>query len=594
MRSVRSVVSLAAVLAPAFSVVHVAPQEAAAQSSEITVLVAPLVVADGVHKDFGKDVAKKVRQALEGFGGLTPIDDGDVKDFLKQYGLKADDLSQIEWRQMAGRMSASMVMLGSAETNGGGIEIKVSFLDPTTGDELPVDPFTVADRKQTEEAAGHITSGLGVQVEYLQSLVFCSEYLASEQVEDALRNCNRALDINPESGRGFYLRGRTYMLQEAWGTAVEDLERVVAAERSNTDALQSLAYTHAQLGNAAESGRYYREYLNFNPDDAAVRLRVAFDLATAGGFAEAMAILDDGVARDPDNIDLLAYLGNVALSAGQSDGEVTDEAAIRKSVDAFEKVLAARGNDVDPTMLTNVVNANMLIEDYDAALAFSERAIAMIEQPPASASSDEGEDGPEEGPRATKEEMLASVYSARASVFNRIEQYAEAASALEEALGYDDDLPNGYQRLALFKLKAGDSDGAIADFRVAVDRGANPDDMANALFSEGYNDHFQSGRYLQAVGLFEVAAEFAQAPDVATQIQFFIAYGHYRRGTVIDEGNEQAEACGPARSALSAFRSVGSHLGQAGSYNASNQAEIREAVDVQLYRQEQIIQQACG
>jgi len=228
MRSTRSVVPLAVVLGLAVSLVPLAPREAAAQSSEFTVLVAPLVVGDGVHKDFAKNLGKEVRKALEAFGGLTPISDGDVKDFLKQYDLKAENLSPIEWRQMGGQMAASLVMLGTADASAGGIELKVSFINPKTGDELPVEPFTVADRKRTQEAAGHITAGLGVQIEYLRSIAFCSEYLTSEEVEDALRNCNRALEINPASGRALYLRGRTYMLQEAWGTAVEDLERVVA------------------------------------------------------------------------------------------------------------------------------------------------------------------------------------------------------------------------------------------------------------------------------------------------------------------------------------------------------------------------------
>jgi len=587
----RSVVPLAVVLGFAVAVVHLAPQEVAAQSSEFTVLVAPLVLGDGVHKDFGKNVAKEVRKALEAYGGLTPIDDGDVKDFVKQYGLKVDKLSPIEWRQMGGQMAASLVMLGTTEAAADGIRLKVSFINPKTGDELPVEPFTVADRKQAKEAAEHITAGLGVQIEYLQSIAFCSEYLASEEVEDALRNCDRALEINPTSDRALYLRGRTHMLQKAWGTAVEDLEHVVADEPSNTEALQSLAYTHAQLGHAAESGRYYREYLNFNPDDATVRLRVAFDLASAGGYAEAMEILEDGVSRDPNNIQLLKYLGGIALNAGQSNGEVTDEAAIRTSVEAFEKVLAAGGNNIDPSMLTNVVNANMLIGDYDAALSFSDRAIDMIQNPPATTGSD---DADAEAPKATKEDMLAAVYSARASVFNKTERYAEAAAALGQALQYKPDLENGYQRMALFELQAGDSDGAIEDFRVAVQRGADPDEIANALFGQGYNDHFQKGRFLEAIGLFEVASEFAKAPDVAHQIHFFIAYGYYQRGTAIDKGNEDAEACGPARTALSAFQKVGPQLGQSGSYNANNQAQIREAVDVQLYRQEQIVENSCG
>jgi len=587
MRSTRCVPSVAAVVALVLSPALVTP--VAAQSSEVTVLVAPLTLGEGVHQNFGKDVAKAVRKALESVGGVTAIDDGDVNDFLDQYGLKADNLSPIEWRQMGSQMSASLVMSGEAKMTGSVIEVDVTFIDPRNGDELPVAPFTVADRRQDDEAAEMIVQGLNVQMEYFQSVAFCSEYLASEQVSDALRNCDRAIEINPVGLRPYYLRGRARMLEEAWGAAEQDLQRVVDGDPSNTEALQSLAYTYAQLGNAEASARYYREYLNFNPNDSAVRLRVAFDLAQAGGYSEAMAILQDGVQRDPDNVDLLQYLGSVALSAGQSNGEVTDAQAIRTSVDAFEKVLEAKGDEVDAAMLTNVVNANMLIEDYEAALRFADRAIDLINNPRPAADDSEA---PSE-PAASRQDMLASVYSARANVYQRLERYSDAASSLEQALQYNPALPNGYQRLALFKLQAGDSDGAITDFRTAVQQGADSNQIAEALFGRGYNDDFQQGRHLEAIGLFDVALEFAKEAETSQKIHFFAAYGYYLRGTNIDEGNQQAEACGPARSALAAFQNVLPHLNQAGGYQANNQGQIRQAVDTQLYRQEQIIQKSC-
>ena len=601
MRSSRIAFSLAGAVVLAGVLTALTTEDVAAQASDRSVVVAPLVLSEGVHQNFGKDVAKRVREAMEEFAAYEALEEGDVKDFLDQYDLKAENLSPIEWRQVAAQMQAALVMVGTAELTGSGEELRVnvSFFDPRTQDELPVAPFTVADRRQDREAATIIMDGLGEQVEYLQSILFCSEYLSSEQVEDALRNCDRALEMNPESDRALYLRGRTHMLNDSWGAAAEDLSKAVAADPSNTDALQSLAYVYAQLGDRENSLKYYQEYLNFNPNDAAVRLQIAFELASASGYAEAMQILEDGLAIDPENVDMLEYYGSIALSAGQSGGEVTDEAAIRKSVDAFEKVLAAKGDDVDPAMLTNVVNAYAMIEDYDAALSFADRAVEMINNPAPSTEEDEGDE-----PTATKEEMLASVHSARANVYARTEQFAEAAAALQMAMNNNPGLPNGHRRLALYKLRSGDTDGAIASFRTAVTNGANPDEIANALFGQGFNDHFQGqqgvpyesinvGEIDRALGLFQVASEFAEAPDTSQQIHFFMGYGNFLKGSSLDARNEQNEACGPARSALAAFQSVGPHLAQAGSYQANSQGQIREAIDVQLYRQEQIIEKSC-
>lgn len=595
MRGTRTVISSAVAAALAVSLIPANPTPTKAQAGEIQVLVAPLVVSGGVNRRFGERVAEEVRKALEDFGGLLPIEEGDVDDVLKQFGLKQEEMTPIEWRQLASRMNAQMVMIGTAQPSGGGVAVDVAFLDPSTGDQLPVSPFTVADDGKHKEAAQQITADLEEGVEYQRSIAFCSEYLSSKQLEDAMRNCERALAINPSSSRGQYLRGRIYMELERWNDAVQDLETVVTENPSNTDALQSLAYTHAQLGNKSRSLELYQDYLNFNPDDATVRLNIAFELATAGAYGEAMAILQEGVERDAENAGLWEYLGSVALAYGtEGNGsggdEVTHPEAVRVAVDAFSRVLSLKGENTEPSILSNAIVANMLLGDHQAALDFADQAIEAIENPPAT---DPAVEVGTEGPQLSREELLASIHSRRADVYSRMEQFDDAATAITEAMRYDPELDNGHMRRAVFKLQGGNSDGAIADFRTAVDRGADSDQIANNLFSQGYNDHFQQGQYSRALALFRTALEFAQAPDVSHQIHFFTAYTYYQQGTALDNGNPN-ETCGPAQNALSVFRNVLPHLNQAGSYQANSQAQIRDAVDVQLYRQEQIIRKACS
>ncbi len=489
-----------------------------------------------------------------------------------------------------------MVMIGTARPSGGGVAVDVAFLDPGASDTLPVNPFTVADDGKHREAAQQITADLEEGVEYTRSLVYCGDYLSSGQLEDAMRNCERALAINLSSIRGRYLRGRIHMERERWEDAAQDLDYVVTQSPSNTDALESLAYTHTQLGNQARSLELYQDYLRFNPDDPRVRLNVAYELAKAGAYGEAMAILQEGVERDPENSDLWEYLGSVALAHGTDGGaegedEVTHPEAVRVAVDAFAKVLSLRGEKTDPSILSNAIVANMLLGDHQAALDFADRAIGLIENPPVPDPEVVEEDT--EGPRMSREELLASIHSRRAEVYSRMERFEDAADAITEAMRYDPELDRGYMRRAVFKLQGGDPDGAITDFRTAVDRGADTDEIANRLFSRGYFDHFEQEQFGRALQLFRMALEFAQAPDVSHRIHLFAAWSYFQRGTAIDNANEEAEACEPARNALSNFQQVLPHLNQAGRYQPDSQAQIRDAVDVQLYRQEQIIRKAC-
>lgn len=599
-------------LALAVPAVATFPARALAQSdagTEIKVLVAPLQVAAGVDSKFGGKVAEEVRKSLEDFSGMTAVKWGDVKKMLKQFELDASKLSLIEWRQLAGRMNAGLVMVGTVARGGSGLQVDAKFMDPRSGDELPVPAFSVSDAKAYREAAQHIRAGLETQVAYQRSVVFCSEYLGSKQLDDALRNCQEALQVNPNSTRALYLRGRIYMESEDWENARRDLARVVEASPSNTDALQSLAYTNAQLGNTERAQELYQEYLNFNPDAADVRLNVAFKLAQAGAYAEAMSILQEGVRRDSTNATMWKYLGDIALAKGTTrpqgadDGEaggLADPAAVRTSVEAYDHLLTLKGDSIDPGILTNVIKARMELGDLDEALAFSDRALRMFQMSSGTSGAAAPGNGPagaaggeSAAPAQTREELMAGIHSLRADVYSRKKDYASAVAEMDQVIRLAPSYPDGHMKRGVMRLKIGDSEGAVADFEAAVADGSDANAIGQTLFGSGYQDYFQKKRYPQAIRMFNTALRFARAPGLKHQVHFFAGYGFYQQGTGIDKRNEAAEACGPARRALGLFRQVLPHMNQAGNYQPAAQKQIRDAVDVQIYRQEQIIKKSC-
>ena len=594
MRSTRNILSWVAAGAAVLSL-PAAPRALEAQTSDLTILVAPVAATEPVDRRFGERIAEEIRDALRIFPGYIAIERDDARDLIDDFDLDERTMTAIDWRQLGMQMEATLVMVGTAVMVDGGVEVDITFLEPNSGDELPMEAFAVADDDSHEEAASQIMGQLGQGVEYSRSLAFCGDYLASEQPMDAISNCNAALALNPGSDRAHYLRGRAYMLNEAWGQAVADLQRVVDNNASNAEALESLAFTYAQLGDGAASLRYYQQFLDFRPDDVDTRLRIAFELTEAGRWVETVQLLQEGVERAPDNVALLEYLTGAALQAGQTGGEVTDPAMLRVAVDASGQLVALQGDAVNPSTLSNATNAYMLLEEYDNALDFSQQALESIS----------GSDGTGEG-EMSREELLAQVHSSRATIYDRMEDSAAGVAELEQALAYSPDVPNGRQRLAALKLKTGDIEGAIADFRAAVANGADPNQIANAIFSLAYSNHYADqtrvanhaaidvGELGTALELLEIATEFVQDPALSEQIHFYLAYGYYLQGSAFDGRNEADEACAPARNALNAFERVSMHLGQAGSQQAASQRQIREAIDVQLYRQQQIIESSCS
>ena len=570
--------SVAAVLALTVFAGPVRAQDAGSGSGgRARVLVAPLKTGPGINNSFGKKVSDEVRDGLEDFPTLVAVDKKQVDSELKRLKLDKDELGPIQWRQLASRMNAQVIMYGTVEPTSVGNAVNVAFIDAKTGDELSVPEFTVAGdgNDQVRETASTIVTAFGEHVKYQQSVLYCQDYLNASQYEDALRNCNEALTLNPSSLHAMYLRGRIYMGQEDWSSARTDLAVVVDENPAETLALQSLAYTEAQLGNTERATELYREYLNFSPDDADVRLKVAFDLAQAGGHEEAILLLEEGIARDSTNAELWEFLGTVSLNFGTasddggSEASIANEDAVRKAVMAYEKTLELKGDDIDPEILTNVIAAYLELGDYESALAFNDRALEI-----------KGED--------------ASLWSQRADIYNRMDDYPEAIAAIDRVLELDPTYANALLRRGMYKLQMGNPDAAIADFRLAVDeQGTDPNVVAGQMLARGHRDYFQKGDYGQAIAMFETGTEFATDAEILEQLFFFTAYGYFQEGVLIDQANEAAEDCAPARRALSRFQQVMPNLNRAGSVQPNAQQQLTESTDVYLYRQEQIIRKAC-
>lgn len=572
------------------------PASAAAQASSgrAKVLVVPISEENGVKRNFGRKVSEKVRDRIGDVSTLTAIGENAVKDELSRLKLREADLGLVQWRQLAGRLDADLLLAGTISRASGGNAFNVSFIDARTGDATEIPEFVVQDDggRGENEATDRIMEAVEGQVEYQRALLFCADYLGSQEYEDALRNCEEAQRYNPNSMSVSYLMGRVAMGLENWESAREHLAVVVEDNPAEVDALNSLAYTEAQLGNTARAMELYREYLGFNPDDASVRMQIAFDLVQAGGYDGAITLLEEGIARDSMNADLWEFLGNVQLNKGTTadagalggggtgvgddgtvggedaaqqaaEGTVANEQAIREAVAAYAKVLELRGDETDPQILKNVVAAYLQLGDLDEATRFAVQAEERL---------------PED----------ATLRSLRADVRARAGDFAGAVAAMDEALRLDPDLPRGMVKRGFFKLTAGDEAGAMRDLRAAVDGGEDTDMVAQQLLSRGYNDYFQNGQYDRAAEMFETALEFANVPQTSQQLHFFAAFSHYQAGVNLDAAN-QAEACQPARQALSRFRQVLPHLNGAGNFQAENQAQLRESTDVYLYREEAIL-----
>jgi len=547
-------------------------------SGRARVIVAPLQTSGGVDQGFGKDVAKKVRKQLENFDLLAPVKEDDVNKMLDRFKLDPEQMDLVSWRQLATRLDANLIIYGTAVGSSGSKSIKlaVEFVDAQRGEQMKVPEFTIQGTN-SDQAAQQIITALDKQVKFLRALANCNDYLSGNQYADAARNCDAALEINPQSSRAGYLRGRVAMKQEKWQEAEKYLQPVVKAEPSNEDALQSLAYTEAELGNQQQALTLYQQYLQFNPDNQQIRLSVAYNLASAGAYDQAVQVLKAGLQRDSTSAPLWKYLGDVSLKKGttadssevSASSSISDTAAIQTAIDAYHHYVSLQPDSATASIFRNIVAADLQLDHLPQA---DQESMAAIHQFPG---------------------KNAGLWSLRADVLARQDHLKAAVAAMDSALAADPSYANAYFKRGLYKLRSGDGDGAIADFHKAVDQNnQNPNNIANALYGTGFQDYFKKDRFDDAASMFEAALRFASDPSLTNQLNFWTGYSLFKAASAIDDSNK-SETCEPARKALTRFQRVPAYIKNSGDYQQSSQKSILDGTDTYVFRQNQIIKKAC-
>ena len=592
---------------PILVVLALALPGAAQAQSAAKVLVAPLPTGGGVDEKFGEKVAEEVAKALKDFDAIEPMEKDEIKDALKRFGLEDQVLSPIQWRQLAGQLQADLVMIGNADPSGAGVHVKATFIQAKSGEELEIPEFDVAGDggNEAKEASRRIISAFDAQVAYLKSVQFCQEYLAANQFEDALRNCDEAIKLRPDAMQALYFHGRTLMGLERWDEAVPELERVLEADPAREDAIQSLAFAYAQVGNTDRATELYLKYLDFNPDDEEVRLNIAFNLAQAGDYAGAMRVLQDGLARNDQSAAMWQYLGSVSLakataSAEAGDGNggtVQDTASAEIALDAYRRYVDLETEAIEAAIVLNAMKAYLAMGDAQGGFDLSERIRQEIE---VTTDPVTGEGGSVTTAGGTQLEVtnitdadVATFWALRADMLAEMSQFDDAVRELGYALEMDPSYPNGFLKRGIFHLQGGaPMSSAIADFQRAVDSGSDPDVIASQLLARGYNNHFKAGQIAQAISMFQAGLDFARSSGTQNQLNFFIGYGIYQQAVALDESNPNEE-CGPAQRALQRFQQVPGYIQRAGDVQRSSQSQILEATDTYIFRQEQIVKKAC-
>jgi tetratricopeptide (TPR) repeat protein len=517
-------IALALVVAPATTL-------QAQDMGRFRVLIPNFEPLEGADDDFGKKAAEELRELINTLATHQPIEKKEIEQNLKRFKMKMEELDCIRTRQLASQMDAQVALCASYGGPEDSYAVNAEFWDIASGESFKVDA-TQGAKKQEQVAAQHIFDQFDRYVQQVRFAQFCAEYAQSQQWDNALRNCDSALELNPTAVGTRYQRARILYESDRYPEALGELKQVLELNPFHEDGLQLAGYISAKEGQDDQALAYYTQYLELNPGNANVRMKIAYDLAQAGDPAGAMSLIQVGLDVDPENADLWEQYGGFSFAAAleinqeaavgaENGGGVAPEAVeyFRKAIEAYQKVFAVKGSDTPVGHLRNIIAAYVQLDEMESAITMAEQALETHPQ----------------------EESIWSIY---ADALQRTGKLDQAVAALDRVKEINPSYPNVSLRQGNWLIQAGRVQDAVAVLKDAVAGNPSQADMAARLvFADAYANGVQKERYAYAVTGIVAARQLPNLSSAMTsQLNFWHAYSLYTGGVKEQEPNTLATA----------------------------------------------------
>lgn len=182
-------------------------------------------------------------------------------------------------------------------------------------------------------------SQLGARAQTRQHIRLATEAKREGRYEDALRELQSAIAINPQLTTAHMDMGALYRLTGDYGAAEVSFRRAVQLEPENFDARYSHGLTLQILGRLVDAIREYIEALKLEPYDPDANLNLATAYLQIGEPASALPYARRAVALMPDNGPARVNLGAILAGLDKHDEAVIEYQAAAERMDLTSPLL---------------------------------------------------------------------------------------------------------------------------------------------------------------------------------------------------------------------------------------------------------------
>jgi tetratricopeptide (TPR) repeat protein len=538
----RRVLSFSLLFGASASVLAAQEQPAAANASKFKVLVLALEKRADASGNFGKDVAEELRKLIERMPRHEPIDKKVVQDAFRKFNLKENEMDCVKNRQLAVSLDAELVMCGSFSGANNNFRVdSIKFINAKSQEAFEVPAVSAANAK---EASSKIHAEFEKFVNFIERLAYCYQYLDSQQWAQAIENCDHALAVNPNSPRANM--GKAFALYSQAGTGEQTdmaklreslaLYKKVLELNLEQEALRTAGIIAARLQLHDESRQYFKQYLELNPGDAAVRLTIAHEQSKAGDKEGALRVVEEGLKTDSANIDLLTWAGIYAAQAAYDLHKQAMDAAqpgtpvvipqnaktlYETAVTYYNKLYTIKQADFEPTIAEQLIRTLVVLERHNDAIEVGRRL-------------------------AGSKAYTTVVKAALAGALANAGQTAEAIRIFDEAIAAGDTAAASMKlraRKADILVRSGDLEAAKTALRDAVAGGElTADEAANQLWQIGAADKFSKNDNDGALAHFEASAELAQSSMQKAKASYWQGLVWQKKAQTFGQPAKAAEA----------------------------------------------------
>lgn len=536
------------------------------------VLVPYFEAQGGAERNFGEQATEDLREMMESLSFHVAVPEDEMEEMAERFNRDLDEVDCTTAIQLATQLNIPIIICGSytqdAQRN---FSLTSSIRTISSGDQFALQVINVPRQGGRQQAAQAIIHEFERYNTVIRSLQICQDYVNSQQWEAALRNCNESLAINPAAITTRYLRAQILMEMDSLPQALEDFDRVLELDPLNEVALQAAGYIATNMGDDERGRTYYTRYLEVNPGNVGVRLRIASEMAEAGNPAGAMEFIEPGLAVDPNDQDLLTLFGTFAF-LGAIDAEANAPAGTeglppaatdfyRQAIETFLKLGEIQGDSMSVDHQKNMVLAYMKLQDYQAAVTMMERVFQ----------------------RTPDDAQLRSIH---ADALKQLGRQEDAYAALDRLIQIQPDHPTAHVRKGTWLIAEKRLEDAAAALGEMATSPEAADNAASLIFNEAYTNGFQRQDWAYTI---RGVTAGKSVPNISANMREQLSYWHgmavLQRTMPLIPASTQDATLADARAAQPGFQEAKTLFGQAGDYPrraGTDMAAVMSAVDQYL------------